>query len=151
MQRLAQKEIKSQMWFLLMLVILLTNGLSSFGLKMIAGWALPEAIKYPYLTVWYAAGLAIIGIPMYFRGVRIGKKELIWGGLAAATSIGGQIAMAVALEKGVPGHVVFPVAIGGSIFVVALAGRLAFKEHMNRITAVGVAAGFLAVILLGLS
>jgi hypothetical protein len=134
-----------------MLIILLTNGLSSFGLKVIAGWGLPEAIKYPYLTAWYAAGLAIIGIPMYMRGLRIGKKELIGGGFAAATSIGGQVAMALALESGVPGHVVFPIAIGGSIFVVALAGRLAFKEHMNRVTALGVALGFLAVILLGLS
>ena len=139
------------MWFLLMLVILLTNGMSAFGLKVIAGWGLPETVKFPYLTIWYAAGLASIGVPMLFKGLRIGRKEMVWGGAAAALSVGGQVAMAVALDSGVPGHVVFLIAIGGSIFVVALAGRLIFGERINRMSTLGVAVGFLAVILLGLS
>jgi len=139
------------MWFLLMLVILLTNGMSAFGLKMIAGWALPETVKYPYLTVWYAGGLAGVALPMMLRGLKVGKTEILWGGLAGALSIGGQVAMAVALSSGIPGHVVFPIAIGGSIFVVALAGRLVFRERMNTPTALGVALGFAAVILLGAS
>jgi uncharacterized membrane protein len=138
-------------WFLLMLVVLLANGMSAFGLKMIAGWSLPGTVKYPYLTAWYAAGLVSLAIPMLFKGVRFGKTELAWGGALAALSIAGQIAMAVALDSGVPGHVVFPVAISGSIFVVALAGRLAFGERMNRTSAVGVALGLLAVVLLGAS
>ena len=139
------------MWFLLMLVILLTNGMSAFGLKMIAAWGLPESVKYPYLTVWYASGLAAIALPMLWKGMRFGKTELIWGAVAGALSIGGQVAMAVALNRGVPGHVVFPIAIGGSIFVVALAGRLVFGERMNRHTVVGVALGSIAVVLLGVS
>jgi len=139
------------MWFLLMLVILLTNGMSAFGLKMNAGWGLSETIKYPYLTVWYAGGLAAIALPMLSKGMRVGRKELVWGGVAGALSIGGQVAMAVALSSGVPGHVVFPIAIGGSIFVVALAGRLVFGERMNPPTALGVALGFIAVVLLGVS
>ncbi|HMD83452.1 MAG TPA: hypothetical protein VKO18_01985 [Terriglobia bacterium] len=139
------------MWFLLMLVILLTNGMSAFGLKMLVGWGLPETIKYPYLTVWYAGGLAAIALPMLPKGIRVGKTEIFWGGVTGALSMGGQVAMAVALSSGVPGHVVFPIAIGGSIFVVALAGRLVFGERMNPPTALGVALGFVAVILLGVS
>lgn len=134
-----------------MLVILLTNGMSAFGLKMIAGWALPETVKYPYLTVWYAGGLAVIAIPLILKGLKLGKTEILWGGIGGALSIGGQVAMAVALSSGVPGHIVFPIAIGGSIFVVALAGRLVFGERMNQPTALGVALGFIAVILLGIS
>src|SRR5208282_5567266 len=99
--------------------------------KMLAGWELPATIKYPYLTVWYAGGLAAIALPMLLKGLRVGKMEIFWGGVTGALSIGGQVAMAVALGSGVPGHVVFPIAIGGSIFVVALAGRLVFGEHMN--------------------
>jgi len=68
------------MWLLLMLVILLMNGISSFGLKVIAEWGLPQAEKFPYLTVWYAAGFAVIGVPMWFKGTRLGWKEL--GGVA---------------------------------------------------------------------
>jgi multidrug transporter EmrE-like cation transporter len=103
------------------------------------------------LTIWYAAGLAIIGIPMMLKGGRIGRKELLWGGLLAALSIGGQVAMALALNANVPGHMVFPIAIGGSVFIVTLAGRVFFHEHMNRLTVIGVSLGFLAVILLGIS
>ncbi|MGO8816674.1 MAG: hypothetical protein ACLQVG_18715 [Terriglobia bacterium] len=139
------------MWFLLMLVILLTNGMSAFGLKMIAAWGLPETVKYPYLAAWYAGGLAAIALPMLLKGMRVGKTEIFWGAVTGALSIGGQIAMAVALASGVPGHVVFPIAIGGSIFVVALAGRLVFGERMNPPTVVGVVLGFIAVVLLGVS
>jgi multidrug transporter EmrE-like cation transporter len=139
------------MWFLLMLIILLTNGMSAFGLKVIAGWGLPGTIKFPYLTIWYAAGLAIIGVPMLLKGVRLGRREILWGALMAALSIAGQVAMAVALESQVPGNIVFPIAIGGSIFIVALAGVLFFGERMNRLNVIGVSLGFLAVILLGIS
>jgi len=146
-----QREEYSVMWFLLMLIILLTNGMSAFGLKVIAGWALPATIKFPYLTVWFAAGLASMGLPMLFRGVTLGRRELAWGALLASLSIGGQVAMAVALDSNVPGNVVFPISVGGSLFVVVLAGRILFRERMNRLTALGVGLGFLAVILLGIS
>jgi drug/metabolite transporter (DMT)-like permease len=139
------------MWFLLMLVIFLTNGMSAFGLKMIAAWGLSETVKYPYLTVWYAGGLAAIALPKLLKGMRVGRTELFWGGVAGALSIGGQVAMAVALSSGVPGHVVFPIAIGGSIFVVALAGRIMFGERVNAPTALGLALGFVAVVLVGVS
>jgi multidrug transporter EmrE-like cation transporter len=139
------------MWFLLMLIILLTNGMSSFGLKVIAGWALPETVKFPYLTIWYAAGLASIGVPMVLKGERLHRIELLWGAVLAALSIAGQVAMAIALDSNVPGHIVFPVAIGGSIFIVALGERIFFRERMNRLNVIGVSLGFLAVILLGIS
>jgi multidrug transporter EmrE-like cation transporter len=139
------------MWFLLMLIVLLTNGMSAFGLKVIAGWALPGSVKFPYLAIWYAAGLAGIGVPMLLRGMRLSRRELLWGALMAALSIAGQVAMAVALDSNVPGHIVFPVAIGGSIFVVVLAGRIFFHERMSRLNIIGIIMGFIAVILLGMS
>lgn len=139
------------MWFLLMLVILLTNGMSSFGLRIIAGWQLPGNVKFPYLTVWYAAGFACLVVPMLFRGFRLRTKEIGLGALLAIFSIGGQVTMAMALDLRVPGNIVFPIAIGGSILVVALAGWLFFKEKMSRLSAAGVILGLVAVILLGIS
>jgi drug/metabolite transporter (DMT)-like permease len=138
-------------WYLLMLVILLTNGMSSYGLKVIAGWGLPESAKFPYLTVWYAAGLLIIGVPTVFQGVRFKVREVGWSSVLAALSMGGQLAMAVALKRNVPGHVVFPIAIGGSVFIVVLGGRLLFGERLNSSTAGGVFVGLAAVVLLSLS
>ena len=139
------------MWFLLMLVILVTNGMSAYGLRVIAGWADPATLKFPYLCIWYAGGMASILIPMLLKGVKLGRKELLFGALMAALSLGGQVAMAVALSGGVPGHVVFPIAIGGSIFVVALSSQIFFHEKMNRLTLLGVGMGFVAVILLSIS
>ena len=139
------------MWFLLMLVILLTNGMSSFGLKVIAAWGLPASTTYPYLTVWYAGGFACIAAPMLVRGSRVGWKELGWGAAIAFLSIGGQVAMAIALHSNVPGNIVFPITIGGSVLVVVVAGRLFFGERMNRMSAAGVTLGFGAVILLSMS
>jgi drug/metabolite transporter (DMT)-like permease len=138
-------------WYLLMLVILLTNGMSSYGLKVIAGWGLPESAKFPYLTVWYAAGLLIIGVPTLLQGVRFKLREVGWSSVLAALSMGGQLAMAVALKLNIPGHVVFPIAIGGSVFIVVLGGRLLFGERLNSFTAGGVFVGLAAVVLLSLS
>ena len=138
-------------WILLMLVVLLTNGMGAFGLKVLSAWGLPANIKFPYLTVWYAAGLPLIGIPMLLRGVHGGFKELRWGALYAVLSLGGQLAMSYALDFGIPGSVVYPVAVGGSILVVALAGRLLFGEKMHPLSWTGVAIGVVAVVLLGAS
>ncbi len=139
------------MWFLLMLVILLTNGMSAFGLKVIAAWGLPQSAKFPYLAVWYAAGFACIALPMFIKGGRVRAKELGWGTAMALLSIGGQVATAVALDLKVPGSVVFPVTMGGTILIVGIAARIFFGERMNRLTAAGIALGFLAVILLSIS
>ncbi|MGH9328614.1 MAG: hypothetical protein ACRD2B_18250 [Terriglobia bacterium] len=139
------------MWFLLMIVILLTNGMSSFGLKMLTGWQLPGSVKFPYLTVWYAAGLASLLIPTLFKGFRLGRKEAGLGALIAILSIGGQVTMAMALDLRVPGNIVFPVAIGGSILIVALVGWALFNERISRLSAAGVVLGFVAVILLSVS
>ena len=139
------------MWFLLMVVILLTNGMSSFGLKVLSGWGLSGTMKFPYLTVWYAAGLACIGIPMLTRVVKSRLKEAGWGAALAGLSIGGQIAMANALQSGLPGSVVFPVTIGGSILIVASAGCIFFSERMHPLSWAGVATGCVAVILLSVS
>jgi drug/metabolite transporter (DMT)-like permease len=142
---------KQAKWFLLMLVILLTNGMSSYGLKVIAAWGLPETAKFPYLTVWYAAGLAVIGVPILFQHVRVTAQEVGWSGIMAALSLGGQLAMAMALKLNVPGHVVFPIAIGGSVFIVILGGRFLFGERLNGLTVGGVSCGLAAIILLSLS
>ncbi len=151
MQAEATKKPEHAKWFLLMLVILVTNGMSAFGLKVIAGWGLPETAKFPYLTVWYAAGLLSVAVPILLKGVRFKLREVGWSAVLAGLSMGGQIAMAIALKLNVPGHVVFPIAMGGAVFIVILGGRVLFGERMGKLTASGVAFGLSAVILLSLS
>jgi len=151
-KQLGKMEGKRRLiWSLLMLIILLTNGMSSFGLKVIASWGFPGTMKFPYLTIWYAAGFACIGLPMIIKGVGVRWNELGWGAALAILSIGGQVAMAMALNLNVPGNIVFPVTIGGCVLVVVVAGRLIFGERMNRMSTAGVTLGFTAIILISVS
>jgi drug/metabolite transporter (DMT)-like permease len=139
------------MWLILMLIILLTNGMSSFGLKVLSAWGISSSIKYQYLTIWYAAGALCIAIPMVVHRTRSGKKEALWAAAIALLSLGGQLSMANALAVGLPGSIVFPTAIGGSILVVALAGRLFFSEKLHPLSWAGCAVGLAAVVLLSVS
>jgi len=134
-----------------MLLILMTNGMSAFGLKMIAAWHVPTSTKFPYLAMWYAAGAMTCGLPMLWSGIRMSRKELVIGLFMALLSIGGQVGMATALGVGLAGSVVFPVVAGGSLLVVIVAGRFLFSEQMNVATTIGVVVGFVAVILLSMS
>ena len=139
------------MWFWLMVLILMTNGMGAFGLRVIAGWQLSPAVKFSYLTIWYAAGTATLAVPMWLKGFHLGRKEIILGVVMALMSIGGQVTMATALGMGVPGSIVYPVTNGGSLFLVIVGGRLFFGERMNVVSTVGVALGLLAVILFSVS
>ncbi len=139
------------LWVTLMGIVLLTNGMSAFGLKAIAAWKLPESLQPSYFALWYAAGMFIVAVPAWARGARPRMREAGWGALLASLSMGGQIAMALALARGTPGHVVFPVAVGGSVLVVTLAGRFAFGERMSLGSAGGVVLGLAAVVLLSVS
>jgi multidrug transporter EmrE-like cation transporter len=138
------------MWIVLMLIILLTNGMSSYGLKVISAWGLPGETKYPYLAIWYGAGFVLIGVPLLMRRFRLKWQESLWGSAVALLSIGGQVAMGGALGQGLPGSVVFPVTIGGSMLVVAVAGRFLFKEKLHPLSWSGVTIGFVAIVLLSL-
>ena len=145
------KTVNRTIWLPLMLIILLTNGMSSFGLKVLVSWGMPASTKFPYLTVWYASGFVLIAIQMLWSKVRWGAKEARWGALIAVLSIVGQVAMASALASGLSGSIVFPVAIGGSILVVVLAGSLFFAEKLHPVSWAGIAIGFTAVVLLSVS
>jgi len=56
----------------------------------------------------------------------------------------------LALERNVPGYIVFPVTTGGNLFLVAAAGVLLFKERMGPYGIAGILTGILSLILLSL-
>jgi multidrug transporter EmrE-like cation transporter len=138
------------MWIFLMLVILLTTGMSSFGLQVLSEEGFASEVKYPYLTIWYAAGFLCLGVSLLGKRTKGGWKEMMWGGALAVCSMGGQVAMANALAAGLPGSIVFPVTTGGSILFVALAAQLLFSEQLHAFSWAGVALGLVAVVLLSL-
>jgi multidrug transporter EmrE-like cation transporter len=56
-----------------------------------------------------------------------------------------------ALSLQVPGTIAYPVANGGSLFLVVLAGFLAFRERVSPVGLAGIALGIAATLVLVLN
>lgn len=131
-------------------IAFLTNGLGAFGLRILAGAGLGSVDQAQYLTWWYAAGLAMAALVFFRRNRRPQANELAIGSGMALCSLLGQTGMVMALAGGVPGFVVFPVATGGGMLVVAAVGVFLYKEPIGWLGCAGIATGVCALILLAL-
>jgi multidrug transporter EmrE-like cation transporter len=138
------------MWLRLMLVAFVANGLGPFGLRVLQGQGSLEAFRYPYLFCWYLGGAALAAAFSLPRWSRPRRAEWLLGAAMGACSFGGQVATALALES-VPGHAVFAVTTGGTLFVVAAAGILVFKERVGKYGVAGITLGIAAILMLGLA
>lgn len=137
-------------WLRMMLLAFLFNGLSPFGLRIVAGMGLASELTPVYLFYWYLGGTIFL---LAWAGVlreRIPRKAVLIGSLMAVFSVLGQFLMGRALAEGAPGNVVFPLSVGGAIFIVAAGGVYFFKEVVGRYGKTGILVGFLAAVLLSL-
>lgn len=133
-----------------MAIAFLTNGLGAYGLRILAGAGLGKTDETQYLALWYGAGLILALTAMLRRrGKPLGKETGI-GLVMALCSILGQTGMAMAMSGGIPGYVVFPVAIGGGLILVVLVGVLVFHEKVSPLLCLGVASGLASLVLLAL-
>ena len=139
------------MWARLMTVAFLTNGLGAFGLRVMSGIGLSEQFKLPYLVLWYTAGFLFAAAVSLRRTSVPTVRELAYSAAAALASTLGQLGMAFALDRGVPGYVVFQVAPGGGLLVVVLVGILAIKEPISGYGIAGIVLGTAALVVLGFS
>jgi len=138
------------MYFRYTAVAFLANGLGVFGLRLLAGMRVQNPNVVQYLTLWYLFGAAIGLIPYLVCCRRPFRRE-IWIGLSMAlASLGGQLGMEQALAAGLPGYLVFPVAMGGGMLFVTVVGVSVFRERLGRAGYFGIAAGTMSVILLAL-
>lgn len=137
-------------WLRLMLIAFVANGLGPFGLKMIAEKGLSERYHYQYLLWWYVGGLAL-GLSVFLVSrTRLFLREIAFGFAIGLGSFGGQLFSSLALEQGVPGHIVFPATTGGNLFLVAAAGLLLFREKLGPYGIAGVLTGITSLVLLSL-
>ena len=117
------------MWFRLMMVAFVFNGLCTFGLRILADRKLAAEFTPGYLAFWYLAGALFI-FAIYLRGGRgIKRADLLVGTGLGFFSACGQTALGLALSKGLPGHVVFPVTLAGGLFIVVAAGIFLSKNR----------------------
>ena len=100
------------MWFRLMCLAFVTNGLCVFGHSILANAGLSKAYLSYYLIFWYAAGASLVMTLYMWDPKRPYAKELVLGGVLGILSLCGQTSLGRALAADIPGNVAFPVAYG---------------------------------------
>jgi drug/metabolite transporter (DMT)-like permease len=138
----------SGLWLRLMLVAFVANGIGPFGLKILTEQGLAAKYQAQYLLYWYL-GAFVFAIGTILRDrLRPYGREIWLGALMGACSLLGQAFTGLALSHGVPGHVTFPITTGGSLFLVAAAGLVLFKEKVGPYGIAGMALGIAALVAL---
>ena len=82
---------------------------------------------------------------LFSKNRRFTKQEVLVGIGLASSAVLGQLGMALSLDHGIPGFVVFQVAPGGGLFFVVLAGVLFFKERVSIYGVAGIVIGMAAL------
>jgi len=140
------------MWLVLMLVAFFFNGLGVFGLRILAGMGLSETHVNQYLLYFYLGGFLFMAAVLLIRKVTPSPREFGIGLLMALCSLSGTAALAYALGNyQIPGNIAFPIANGGSLFVVITGGVLLFRERLGLYGICGCSLGTLAIVLLSIS
>jgi multidrug transporter EmrE-like cation transporter len=137
-------------WHQMMIIAFLTNGIGVFGTRILTGWDFAEQYKFQYLVFWYGSGFFLAVLIHLRNTLSFSLRELAIAGFMGAASVGGQLSLLTALEMGIPGHIVFPLANGGGLFLVALVGILLFGERVHSYGIFGIVLGIVATILLSL-
>ncbi|MGH9662796.1 MAG: hypothetical protein ACRD9L_00055 [Bryobacteraceae bacterium] len=138
------------MWLRLMIVAWAANGAALFGLKVLTEHHLADQYKYQYMVAWYLSGFALALAVVLRNWAAPYRKEVVIGAGMAVCSVVGQAALALALLSGAPGYIVFPITSGATVFLVATAGVLAFKERVGPAGIAGIAFGLLSVVILSM-
>ena len=138
------------LWLQLMLVAFLTNGLGSFGLKILAERHLSSQYQFQYLVFWYLSSTMIASLVFLTEHSKPRKNEILMGAGMGLASVLGQLGMVLAMSSNVPGYLVFPLAIGGNLFIVVAGGLILFKERVRRYGIVGLGLGVAALVILAI-
>ena len=110
-----------------------------------------QTVHALYLVFWYLAGVLFILVLVYRARRRPTRPDILVGAGLGAFSVCGQTSMGLALANGMPGNVVFPVALGGGLFVVVVAAILVFKERIGPAGMAGISLGIISIALLSLN
>ena len=135
-------------WLPLILLAFVANGLAATSQKVLVevnGGAY-QSYAWQFYIALYAAGFAVCALVNLAQPGRPNLREFVTALVMAVASVAGNVSIVMALGKNVPSTVAYPVANGGSLFLVVLAGLLLFKEHVNPVGLAGIAVGIGAVL-----
>src|SRR5438128_1963985 len=106
---------RADVWYRMMVLAFVANGLCAFGARVLEGMGLAKTHSFLYLAFWYSAGLLVSLVALLARAPRFSRAELIIGAVMGLCSSLGWIFMTAAIARGLPGYLVFPIAIGGNL------------------------------------
>ena len=139
------------MWFRLMMAAFVLNGLCSFGLRILAGFGLATHYTPLYLVFWYLSG-GLFMLMLFLRKTRpVARSDVFVGVGLGFFSACGQSSIGLAMSKGIPGNVVYPVTLAGGLFLVVLIAILVFRERIGPAGMAGIALGIISIALLSLN
>lgn len=123
------------------------NGLTMICTQAVGKLGLTGFIPVVLFFVYAIAGLMAL-VHMSRERKPIEGKSIVIGALGGiGTAVGLSASMAAASV--LPGYIAFPVISGGTLLIVALVGRMVFKEHIGPYGIAGIVAGACAIGLLG--
>jgi drug/metabolite transporter (DMT)-like permease len=137
-------------WLTLIMLAFVANGLAASSQKMLVELGDAE-YAWQFYVVLYAAGAIVVAIVNAFSAGRPNRREIVISGAMAVASVAGNICIVRALAMNVPGTIAYPVANGGSLFLVVLAGFLGFRERVNPVGLAGIVLGIIATLVLVLN
>jgi len=139
------------MWFRLMMAAFVLNGLCSFGLRILAGFGLATHYTPLYLVFWYLSG-GLFMLMLFLRKTRpVARSDVFVGVGLGFFSACGQSSIGLAMSRGIPGNVVYPVTLAGGLFLVVLIAILVFRERIGPAGMAGIALGIISIALLSLN
>jgi drug/metabolite transporter (DMT)-like permease len=132
----------------LLAVAFLGNGLTLLGMQAAGRLRTTEAALATLLAMYaVAAVITFFQSAARPRPVRLENVVTgIMGGLGSAVGV----LCTVTATRHLPGYIVFPLISGGIIIVVALIGRLAFRERIGTWALAGILVGVAGITLLSL-
>jgi drug/metabolite transporter (DMT)-like permease len=137
-------------WLTLIMLAFVANGLAASSQKVLV--ELGDAdYAWQFYVVLYAAGAIVVAIANAFSAGRPNRREIVISSAMAVASVAGNICIVRALAMNVPGTIAYPVANGGSLFLVVLAGFLGFRERVNPVGLAGIVLGIIATLVLVLN
>ena len=122
------------------------NGLTMICTQAVGKLHLTAHIPMVLFFVYSVGGVMAL-VHMAWVGKPIEGKSIVIGALGGiGTAVGLSASMAAASV--LPGYIVFPIISGGTLLIVALIGRIVFKERIGPYGIAGIVAGACAIGLL---
>ena len=128
----------------MMIISFFLNCFMATATKAISEFGMTASIPIVLLVMYALAALMAFAV---MRNRRIEAKSLwigLLGGFGSAAGMGANMTAASIL----PGYQVFPLVNGGTLLLVAVAGRLIFRERIGPYGVAGIVAGIAAIVLL---